>query len=65
MVKHLTLLEGSGFVVSQKIGRVRTCRIDPERLDAAQAWLAKQRAHWGARLDRMDALLLENGDDDE
>jgi DNA-binding transcriptional ArsR family regulator len=65
VVKHLSLLEESGFVVSQKIGRVRTCRIVPKRLDAAQVWLARQRATWEARFDRMDAFLLENGDMDE
>jgi DNA-binding transcriptional ArsR family regulator len=56
---HLRLLEKSGFVVSRKAGRVRTCRIEPKRLDAAQAWLAQQRAEWEARFDRMDAFLLE------
>jgi DNA-binding transcriptional ArsR family regulator len=63
VVKHLALLEESGLVVSQKVGRVRTCRLDPKRLDAAQAWLAKQRALWEARFDRMDAFLLENRDE--
>lgn len=57
---HLRLLEASGFVVSRKLGRVRTCRIEPKRLDAAQAWLAQQRAEWEARFDRMDSFLLEN-----
>lgn len=61
--KHLALLEVSGFVVSQKIGRVRTCRIDPKRLDAAQTWLATQHAAWQARFDRMDAFLLEQSDE--
>ena len=65
VAKHLTLLEQSGFVVSQKVGRVRICRIDPKQLLAAQDWLAKQRTLWEARLDRMDKFLLENGDGDE
>lgn len=56
---HLRLLEASGFVVSRKAGRVRTCRIEPARLDAAQAWLAERRAEWTARFDGMDAFLLE------
>jgi DNA-binding transcriptional ArsR family regulator len=64
VVKHLALLEASGFVVSRKVGRVRTCRMDPKRLDAAQGWLAKQRALWEARFDRMDALVLESQDDE-
>ena len=57
VVQHLQLLEQSGLVVSRKVGRVRTCRIEPKRLVAAQAWLAKQRAQWEARLDRLDAFL--------
>jgi DNA-binding transcriptional ArsR family regulator len=65
VVKHLALLEESGFVLSAKVGRVRTCRINPKRLDTAQAWLAEQRATWDARLDRMDAFLLDNGDSNE
>ena len=65
VVKHLNVLEESGFVVSQKVGRVRTCRIDPKRLDAAQAWLATQRGLWEARFDRMDAFVLAPGDNDE
>ncbi len=63
VVKHLALLEESGFVVSRKVGRVRTCRIDAKRLDAAQNWLASQRALWEARLDRMDAFVLEMDDE--
>lgn len=57
---HLRLLEKSGFVLSRKVGRVRTCRIEPERLATAQTWLAQQRAEWEARFDRMDAFILEN-----
>lgn len=57
VVQHLQLLEESGLVTSRKIGRVRTCRIQPKRLDAAQAWLAEQRAHWEARFDRLDTFL--------
>ena len=59
VTQHLKLLEQSGFVSSHKLGRVRTCRIEPARLAAAESWLAGQRAAWSARFDRMDALLLE------
>ncbi|NWG53238.1 MAG: helix-turn-helix transcriptional regulator [Hydrogenophilaceae bacterium] len=62
---HLRLLEESGFVVSEKVGRVRTCRIQPKRLAAAQSWLAKQRAAWEARFDRMDKFILEQTNDDD
>lgn len=64
VVQHLQLLEESGLVTSRKIGRVRTCRIQPKRLDAAQAWLAEQRAHWEARFDRLDAFLQKGEKND-
>lgn len=62
VMKHLALLETSGFVVSEKVGRVRTCRIDPGRLNVAQSWLEAQRNLWNSRFDRMDAFLLEAKD---
>ncbi len=65
VVQHLQLLEQSGLVVSRKVGRVRTCRIEPKRLDAAQAWLAEQRAHWEARFDRLDAFLQKGEEKDD
>jgi DNA-binding transcriptional ArsR family regulator len=60
VVQHLQLLERTGLVVSRKVGRVRECRIEPKRLDIAQAWLARQRARWESRFDRLDALLQES-----
>lgn len=63
VVQHLQLLEQSGLVTSRKTGRVRTCRIDPRRLNMAQSWLQKQRSLWEARLDRMDEIILR-GDDE-
>jgi DNA-binding transcriptional ArsR family regulator len=63
VVQHLQLLEQSGFIATRKIGRVRTCRIEPKQLATAQTWLARQRARWLARLDRLDALVLEMDDD--
>ena len=59
VVQHLKVLEESGLVSSEKTGRVRTCRIEPEALDSAQSWLDRQRALWEARFDRLDALLKE------
>lgn len=64
VVQHLQLLERSGLVASRKVGRVRTFRVEPRQLDAAQAWLARQRAHWEARFDRLDALLTESEGED-
>ena len=65
VAQHLKLLEESGLVVTRKVGRVRTCRVDPKRLDAAQAWIAGQRALWESRFDRMDELLLKGEPKDE
>jgi DNA-binding transcriptional ArsR family regulator len=63
--KHIALLEHSGFVVTRKTGRVRICHIEPTQLRVAQDWLAEQRALWEARLDSLDAFLLEGKDSDE
>lgn len=65
VVQHLRLLERSGLVSSRKVGRVRTFRIEPERLDHAQRWLAGQRALWEARFDRLDTLLLQGETKDD
>lgn len=62
VVQHLQLLEESGFVSSRKVGRVRTCRIEAKRLDAAQAWLAKQKSRWAAQVDALEAFLKEDDD---
>jgi DNA-binding transcriptional ArsR family regulator len=63
VVQHLKVLEESGLVSSAKTGRVRTCRLEQERLDAAQAWLAEQKMIWNARFDRLEATLKEMGDE--
>lgn len=52
-LKHLKVLEDDGLVVSEKVGRVRTCRVNVERLSVAETWLAEQRALWQARTDRL------------
>lgn len=56
-LKHLTVLEGSGLIRSEKLGRVRTCHINEERLAAAEGWLAEQRAVWQGRTDRLAAFV--------
>ena len=58
VLQHLRLLEESGLVHSEKQGRVRTCRIDPEAVAATETWLAQLRHHWEARLDRFEAHLV-------
>jgi DNA-binding transcriptional ArsR family regulator len=59
VMQHLKVLEASGLVVSEKVGRVRTCRIEPAGLTAAEAWIARQRAVWKGRLDRLEAYLRD------
>jgi DNA-binding transcriptional ArsR family regulator len=56
-MKHLSVLETSGLIHSVKQGRVRTCRIDAERLAAAEGWLSEQRAIWQGRTDRLATFV--------
>jgi DNA-binding transcriptional ArsR family regulator len=57
LAKHLDILEASGIVRSTKTGRVRTYRLVPGKLAAAEHWLAKQRRLWEQRLDQLDSHL--------
>lgn len=59
VVQHLHVLEASGLVRSEKVGRVRTCHIEPKALRTAEHWLAERRAHWERRLDRLGDYLAE------
>ena len=59
VMQHLQLLEASGLVKSEKKGRVRTCRIEPQALSAAEGWIAEQRALWEGRLDRLEDFLSD------
>ncbi|MCC7265823.1 MAG: helix-turn-helix transcriptional regulator [Caulobacteraceae bacterium] len=52
-LKHLRVLESDGLIRSEKVGRVRTCRLNAERLTAAESWFSEQRALWQARTDRL------------
>ena len=66
VMQHLAVLEGSGLVVSEKIGRVRTCRVEPRALALAQEWISARRAEWEKRLDRLGNYLDElNGNGGE
>src|SRR5882757_561533 len=67
VMQHLALLESAGLVRSEKIGRVRTCRIDAARLLEAEQWIGRQRTEWEQRLDRFGdyvATLMTQGDED-
>jgi DNA-binding transcriptional ArsR family regulator len=59
VMQHLQLLEASGLVRSEKIGRVRTCRIEPNGLGMAEKWISERRTSWERRLDRLGAFLAE------
>jgi DNA-binding transcriptional ArsR family regulator len=61
VVQHLKVLEGSGLVRSEKVGRVRTCRVESEALTMAERWIGERRASWERRLDRLGAYLAESG----
>ena len=57
VLQHLQLLEASGLVRSEKVGRVRTCRIAPAALRSAEDWIAHRRMGWERRLDRLGEFL--------
>jgi DNA-binding transcriptional ArsR family regulator len=57
LLKHVRILEECGLVTSEKIGRVRTCTIEPHALQATQAWIHQHLAAWEKRLDRMEAHI--------
>jgi DNA-binding transcriptional ArsR family regulator len=59
-VQHLHVLEETGLVGSEKVGRVRTCRIEPAALRPVELWIAERRTTWERRLDRLGAYLAEN-----
>lgn len=54
VVQHLGVLEAAGVVASEKVGRIRTCHLEPEVLRRAESWLAAQRSAWETRLDRRE-----------
>jgi DNA-binding transcriptional ArsR family regulator len=62
VVQHLHVLEASGLVRSEKVGRVRTCRIEPAALRSAEQWIAERRASWERRLDRLGDYLAQHPD---
>ena len=59
VMQHLQVLETGGLIHSEKVGRVRTCRIDPAAIRRAEEWLSRQRTDWEARLDRLGEQLAE------
>jgi DNA-binding transcriptional ArsR family regulator len=59
VVQHLRVLEKCGLIGSNKVGRVRTCHIEPAPLTAAERWITEQRALWEGRLDRLERYLKD------
>ncbi len=59
MKKHVAVLERAGLVTTEKVGRVRTCRVGPRRLEEEAAWLERYRQLWAARFDELDKVVEE------
>ena len=59
MKKHVGVLEQAGLVSTKKIGRVRTCRLGPRRLEEETAWLERYRRRWDERFDELDKVVEE------
>ena len=71
MKKHVGVLEQAGLVTTQKVGRVRTCRLGPRRLEDETAWIERYRRLWDARFDELEKVVVKlkrkekgNGDQD-
>jgi DNA-binding transcriptional ArsR family regulator len=56
-VQHIEVLQKSGLVRSEKVGRVRTCRLEPAPMRSVEQWIAQHRASWEGRLDRLGDVL--------
>jgi len=67
VMQHLQVLEASGIVKSEKVGRVRTCSVEPKVLSQAERWIADRRDQWERKLDRLGEYLeaTASGNDNE
>ena len=59
MKKHVGILEQAGLVATEKVGRVRTCRLGRSRLEEEAAWIERYRQLWAARFDELDTVIEE------
>jgi DNA-binding transcriptional ArsR family regulator len=57
--KHIGVLEQSGLVTTEKVGRVRTCKLGPRRLEEEAAWIESYRLLWDSRFDELDRVVEE------
>ena len=65
VMQHLAVLEASGIVRSTKIGRVRSCQLEPAALTAAEQWMSQQRLLWEQRLDRLGVMLAAEQENEQ
>ena len=65
VMQHLKILEASGLVATEKVGRVRTCRVEPQALSAAERWINDRRRSVERSLDRLGAFLDETKPEEE
>ncbi len=59
MKKHVSVLEQAGLVVTEKVGRVRTCKLGPRRLEQEAAWIERYRELWDRRFDELENVVEE------
>src|SRR5579862_1708087 len=59
MKKHVGVLEEAGLVTTEKVGRVRTCKLGPRRLEEETVWIERYRQRWDARFDELDRVVEE------
>lgn len=59
MKKHVGVLEQAGLVTTEKVGRVRTCKLGPRRLREETAWIERYRQVWDSRFDELDKVVEE------
>lgn len=64
-MKHLRTLENAGLITTQKVGRIRTCELNPEKYAAVEEWLKDQRRQWNSRYQKLDQLLDNMKDKDK
>lgn len=57
VLQHVKVLEESGLIRTEKVGRVRTCRVDPRALEGVEQWVVERRTSWERRLDRLGTTL--------
>jgi DNA-binding transcriptional ArsR family regulator len=65
VLQHLDVLQRSGLVRSEKVGRVRTCRLESGPMRTVEQWIAEHRSAWESRLDRLGDVLDDAFPDDE